>query len=256
MYDVTRQCADIQGGADKVTADCPLVELWVTSASGNIEDSPMWRTTGDSEGSTTIALTDVSANYGTELITEGLRPPGHRFRHTNGVVSKYPAMIESYKATLQFGTGVCWYVDTSFCASFHDMKKTHGNEGAKTIMLAITWLQFGTGVCWYVDTSFCASFHDMKKTHGEFVAAEDHAGNVAQTVRHRDDRQAEQQPRDGQHDGLGPFVAVRLLHIVEAGAEARVNVPANAGAELQRRLVALDHGGVLRDDAVGVAEAE
>ena len=139
-YDVTGQCEVLQGGASSVTAECPLVELWVTSAKG-VDPALVDPATSVLDGGNIVAATVLNATAGTDLVTAGARAAGHAFRHTNGVVSKND-VIENTKATIHFGANddVCWYLDTDFCASFAYELRKHGADSAETIFLAMTFL--------------------------------------------------------------------------------------------------------------------
>ena len=139
-YDVTGQCEVLQGGKWNVTAECPLVELWVTSAKG-VDAALVDPATSVLTGGKIVAATVLTATAGTDLVTAGARAAGHAFRHTNGVVSNID-VIENTKATIHFGANdeVCWYLDTDFCASFAYELRNHGADSAETIFLAMTFL--------------------------------------------------------------------------------------------------------------------
>jgi len=100
FVDVTSECAKLHGG---VYENCSLIELWVTARD-------------DSAG--VVSLEAASAESIPRVAGQAGVP---NFRFTSGVTTTY-TMIETYRARIKFGTGNCWYLDSTFCSYFHAMK--------------------------------------------------------------------------------------------------------------------------------------
>lgn len=149
FHDVTAECDKLSpdGAARK---DCPLAELWVTYIG-----SPTQRGGGAGLGT---SLTTVERRAQGEMMTraesiEGLPDEGeqyvvggdhlvHRlgggtsaalaqpqamytgdFTFTNGRRPSRSSVIETVGATISFNTGLCWYLDSTFCFYFHSTKQ-------------------------------------------------------------------------------------------------------------------------------------
>ena len=132
FLDVTGDCERNYGGASPA---CPLVELWITHVSTGDALSALGKASGDvTEDGTPVALATSSARYVNH------RPQCRsndkdcmQFRMTNGQLlpgrdanfGGTQTFIETYAATVSFGVsdGTCWYLDSAFCSTFHQMKK-------------------------------------------------------------------------------------------------------------------------------------
>lgn len=118
FHDVTAQCNATYGWPtrpDGASIPCPLSELWITAAVN---------ATGHD-----LAASQVS-NYNW---TRYLSKPNGRYTSKVGV---YAAV----SATISFNTGVCWYLDSTFCSGFHAMKRSIGPDGALQLGRVIIFL--------------------------------------------------------------------------------------------------------------------
>ncbi len=129
FVDVTEECAKL----GLLNSDCPLAELWVTAI------NPSSSADGASHGLTaTQSLTMGESVTLGEAETVGLaqgssaglsaalaHPVGQltqSFVYTNGKATM-GTVVETYKAVISFNTGLCWYLDSTFCSFFHHLKQ-------------------------------------------------------------------------------------------------------------------------------------
>lgn len=172
FVDVTAECEKHYSLAPRfVTFDspraveCPLVEMWVThvGAEEALNDLGINKTTtgDDSAGGFPVALAEGHDNYAR------FRPHGGGFRMTNGV--ELPdTTVERYGANLKFGVGgdVCWYLDSSFCARFHEWKQYAASSSEVVMVLNLAcWVLviFGLVTCGIFKCRILGSCHRASK---------------------------------------------------------------------------------------------
>ena len=131
FIDVTKECETLHG---VVMRNCSLVEVWITTRDPTL---------GGMEAAT--ATPEIVSNPDESL---GLDDP-FLFRYTNGEYSRTwdPAegkwvprrVIETIGGVIAFGGrqdsaaggSLCWYLDSTFCSSFHLLKKVADPETVK-----------------------------------------------------------------------------------------------------------------------------
>ena len=140
--DVSQECAAI----NRLDATCPLAEVWVTASTSDERPTRSLASADDSaneldlsKGWTDALSDDETSNLGGGIAVATATPKARyasNFRFTNGVVNGVPStdtpergavaasrkMIEIHGARLTFNTELCWYLDSTFCYSFHRMK--------------------------------------------------------------------------------------------------------------------------------------
>jgi len=129
-----------------LTKDCPLAEVWVAAMSCEFISSLCEGASGDA---TTWAAA-ATPSFGIQ----------NNFRFTNGeyaqVGGENQPTIEITGGTLLFNVGtpaapgMCWYLDSTFCSNFHQMKSafpgaTSANQAANakvviTVCFWVLWL--------------------------------------------------------------------------------------------------------------------
>ena len=107
FHDMSELCT-----APSYTQPCSAVELWITHA-------------GNSSGMD-IAATATSRYNWTRY-----------FRRTNGMITEDLGVYATTRASISFNTGICWYLDSTFCSGFHSFKNSIGAEAALNVMRII-----------------------------------------------------------------------------------------------------------------------
>ena len=135
FVDVTEECDKL----GKLSPDCPLAELWVTilpsSGGGADTGSQSGQSTGRLSTSAALSLHDEADTSLSEALggssTAALAQPvarySTRFRYTNGVRPSSGRVIETHGGVISFNNKLCWYLDSTFCANFHAMKRRFSN---------------------------------------------------------------------------------------------------------------------------------
>ena len=186
--DVTRECEAI----GQLNEDCPLAEIWVTAneeaqpkeADEEADESDESRRKLSESDELNIALGEdgVVGEGGPYKLGGGISAAlaypkakySSDFHFTNGVKAQAPVnfnvVVETVGARLSFNTELCWYLDSTFCYTFHKMKSmapdgmnaTSVHWVVRGVLLAIflfalMWSLFSLlNIC-------CFSKHDSKK---------------------------------------------------------------------------------------------
>jgi len=154
FYDVTAQCE----GLGQLTPDCPLAEVWV----GPLE-CPYAADMCNASTVSTQVRTAASATPTVVLTND--------FRFTNGqrnmYIRKQRPTFEIVGGTLLFDVGVdnpkmCWYLDSTFCSGFHDLKsafwgQTDADRSSNAFWL-LSFLIWGFWLLWHAYVCYCAFF--------------------------------------------------------------------------------------------------
>ena len=142
FVDVTEQCRNLYGSVSK---SCPLVEVWVST-----------RPVG-SVGSEAARATPKA------VVNDG-RGGGGPFRYTNGRyattfdavsgIHRPHLIIETIGGEMDFSTlradstPMCWYLDSTFCSAFHQLKKVASPDTVWSWGLGLTIvITIGTALC-------------------------------------------------------------------------------------------------------------
>ncbi|KAL1519856.1 hypothetical protein AB1Y20_023359 [Prymnesium parvum] len=134
--DVTDECEK----RGESTDSCSLAEIWVTFMnSSNLNFG------GVPSASTSAAAQAVPyPRYSTSFVsTNGISP----FRQVGS--TKVPRQVlEVTGGRLSFNTGdpYCWYLDTSFCQGWHDLKRRHGKDGVFIFSIVLLFVFWGVAV--------------------------------------------------------------------------------------------------------------
>jgi hypothetical protein len=127
--DVTSACVDLGFGSSSASMrSCPLQEVFVTSIESQAGSG--MAATGE-EAATSIPTQRLSTDF---RFTNGATP-----YTLQGGVQTPRAMIETYKGEIQVSTGICWYLDSYFCAAFHSLKYT---SSPRAVHLTFTTIIF------------------------------------------------------------------------------------------------------------------
>lgn len=148
---------------------CALAEIWITAITGEeterrqLQEVARRRRLSEELGaeeelSEQLAVVEGSSqalDSGGTYVATALSHwrPSYEFRYTNGDTAfqwvltggewtKQPRpILETYAGTFAFGVDadkLCWYLDSQFCSSFHELKRKMGSPGsAKTLMQAV-----------------------------------------------------------------------------------------------------------------------
>jgi len=176
FLDVTDECQRLHGA---VLENCSLVEIWITYVEVDQALTALDRSSGDvSETGLPVALATSTSRY---VNHRPQCPANHpdsnscrQFRMTNGVELPGPrasfggteTFIETYHAKLQFGVTapMCWYLDSAFCAGFHEMKRFSTPSNVKTASRLIVFVIFSmAGVSLLFRFRVFGACHRMKK---------------------------------------------------------------------------------------------
>lgn len=148
FVDVTEQCRKLHGIVSK---DCSLIEVWVSARPAGSVGSEAARATPKA------------------VVNKGDGPAGAPFRYTNGrYATKLDAatgtqrplwIIETIGGEMDFstlradGTPMCWYLDSTFCSTFHQLKKVASPDTVWSWGLGVTIVvTLGTGLCTLLET--------------------------------------------------------------------------------------------------------
>lgn len=133
---------------------CPLAEIWVTSLGTYPYNGRRRRldnhihvpdmVIAELTGGMAVATAEPHANYVSD------------FRYTNGQSPKNSdgsprSVVETNAGTFSFNAkNACWYMDTQFCAPFHDLKRHLGSaKAARTFVYGWTLGLCGLGLFFY-----------------------------------------------------------------------------------------------------------
>ena len=133
--DVTEECAKI----GQLNENCPLAEIWITTIEGTGDTSGAGATQGLTENSrrqlqdsTTDSLVNdtlyikLQENLGGATTSAAVALPktlwSWDFRYTSGVRPSKDNVLETVGGTVAFNADLCWYLDSTFCYSFHSVK--------------------------------------------------------------------------------------------------------------------------------------
>ena len=177
--DVTTQCEEI----GQLNEQCPLAEIWVTAIVAESSSGP----SGESltSGTTGVPIAEANVETGDFAIGDGVsaalalpRPAfSANFVYTNGVRPNAPIVIETRGARISFNTNLCWYLDSTFCSFFHQMKSAAPNLKADDInwivrgVLLLIWSLAICVMCFQLLSIFCASRKSKSRaTNGQCQA--------------------------------------------------------------------------------------
>lgn len=76
------------------------------------------------------------------------------FHHPSGIEA-LPGLYATKGSIIRFSrsNGICWYMDSSFCEGFHQMKRDVGADTVLLIGRLIIFIVWGIGIawaCWYL----------------------------------------------------------------------------------------------------------
>jgi hypothetical protein len=150
---------------------CPLAEIWVTQIDPDarrrrerrrLQTASSGDISGDAEeesalsGSTAVATALPHARIVTDFrYTSGERP-FYNEDNPDIAYGKYSrGVVETYAGTFSFNadydSDICWYLDTSFCSPFHELKTTMGSAtNAKYFTYGLTFGLMAVGVLFYI----------------------------------------------------------------------------------------------------------
>ena len=127
FIEVTDACKEM----GHLNSTCPLAELWISTLSLSNGLSPSTsqhilsrvseaQETKSIEKSNKVAATASPRARYTESFryTNGESP--YRLNGSGGRESR--AVVETYGATISFNENLCWYLDSTFCSYFHELK--------------------------------------------------------------------------------------------------------------------------------------
>jgi hypothetical protein len=119
--DVTQECEKI----GQLNEDCPLAEIWVTSNQKAASASRQLNQVELKVEAIAESLETGSLAVGGAMSAALAYPkPKYQtqFHYTNGVQPNTLTVIETRGARISFNTDLCWYLDSTFCYSFHNLK--------------------------------------------------------------------------------------------------------------------------------------
>ena len=118
-----------------VSLDCHLDRIRTGNTHDRCRSAEIWITTGsNTSGDDAAATTTVQYGWNTD------------FHHTNGARAQ-AGVWEAVQADITFTTtGMCWYLDATFCGRFHSLKAQMGVEKALLMWRFIIFGVWGIAV--------------------------------------------------------------------------------------------------------------
>ena len=174
FFDVTAKCAawhdEANAGAAIPTTfnQCPYAEIWVTwmdvrtgAASTNNEVVSLNRRVRHLEATIPadrmveagvsiiesrggVQAANEAAGAGTAALANPYPSYTSAFRFTNGNIN-HGDVYATTRATISFNPALCWYLDSTFCSSFHTVKATMGADAANALFSALVFSCFALG---------------------------------------------------------------------------------------------------------------
>ena len=130
FLDVTSECEAIGQPGE----GCHLAEIWITAIGDEAETTGV----GSSEGTAAAFASTYGRLTDRFVYTNGQQP----FTAFDEYGSTSPRQVfETYKATMTFNSGLCWYLDSTFCSRMHLLKQA-SSPGA--VLLIVKLLLFVT----------------------------------------------------------------------------------------------------------------
>lgn len=150
FIDVTEECRRL----GQLNVDCPLAEVFVTHLTQENAASVRLRRQLVAEDALPSAER-MSAGGETAALARSFPSYSDSFRSTNGFT---PAglTVETRRATISFNANLCWYLDSTFCSSFHLLKvhlmplTTRQIAWIVRALLISVWLFAVVGIIWHV----------------------------------------------------------------------------------------------------------
>ena len=174
FVDVTEECRRMYG---RVTSSCPLVEVWVTYLGAESNGSAPYahespppapppqgpataRRLSDDELSSEAASTASATSSPAATAVPYVRYNEEGLRSTDGFTRQYyygedgrrhyRPVIETYGGIISFnvdgGSGMCWYLDSTFCSGLHAMKAASGEALVFSLFSASVYGVFSIAV--------------------------------------------------------------------------------------------------------------
>ena len=85
-----------------------------------------------------------AAGAGTAALANPYPSYTSAFRFTNGNIN-HGDVYATTRATISFNPALCWYLDSTFCSSFHTVKATMGADAANALFSALVFSCFALG---------------------------------------------------------------------------------------------------------------
>lgn len=166
FLDVTEDCehlgygGEVNSAAGRPGNDCPIAQVWVTwldpalgHAHTNNLGSSRRRLVADTTNASSPDMIEskeaVGAGGTVVALCESNGIGTTNFRSTNGNVLA-DQMYQTYRSTVSFNTGQCWYLDSTFCSGFHVFKEEVGDpESAGIIVRFIIFGIWGISMCFF-----------------------------------------------------------------------------------------------------------
>lgn len=170
FFDVTEECEAWHarenggGGGGGTYNDCPLAEIWVTwidpSTGVASTNNNVRRRSRSLQSQTQVELGDAvileskdgeaqSASGSTAALANSYGTYDATFRFTNGHVN-HDVVYATARATISFNPSLCWYLDSTFCSSFHVVKNAIGTDAAGILFTLLTFALFVAGILIFV----------------------------------------------------------------------------------------------------------
>lgn len=109
FHDVSAECAKLPNTTNTTTG-CEFAEVWVTADHA------------------AVAGSEVAATATTVYRFQGPGTNRGPFVHTSGEVAMRNGVYGADSSILSFNSSLCWYLDSTFCSQFHNLKKHMGDE--------------------------------------------------------------------------------------------------------------------------------
>lgn len=124
--DVTVECEKL----GHLNQSCPLAEIWVTAYVPATDSPGLTGESLTSSGTKDVPIADANVETGeyalggerTAALASSRPVYSANFIYTNGVRPNAPRVIETKEARISFNTDLCWYLDSTFCSFFHQIK--------------------------------------------------------------------------------------------------------------------------------------
>lgn len=149
FVDVTDACRDL----GRLDSSCPLAEVWVTvmekvgAAPGAVLALTLEEHLEETEASSIVLHSLTAATAMPRAVFSS------SFRYTNGETpfvldssgGRIPrVVVETIGATISFNPDLCWYLDSTFCSHFQELKKL---ADPSTVLLVGELLIWGIWTC-------------------------------------------------------------------------------------------------------------
>lgn len=129
-----------------LNSTCPLAEVWVTTLTG-----AGGAIAGEQSLSELAEAQEAASVVQSSRTAASARPRARytdTFRYSNGEEPFFfrnggrapRTVVETYGATVSFNQDLCWYLDSTFCSHFHELKKLADPSTALLIGRILIWL--------------------------------------------------------------------------------------------------------------------